>query len=312
MRSEILKDPLPYLALFLCHVIWAVNTVVAKATMQEVPVMSLLFLRFLIGALLLSPFLINHIKKQNSFPKTHIKTVFFAGLFMIVINNALGYTGLTYTTAINASVLGLFLPLFSVIFGWWLLKEHLYKINLIGLLFGLTGGFVIIGMPIFSYQAFSQQMLGNILTVLGGIAVVIGFGLSKEMTRIYPPLFLTAVSFSIGAIAFFPAAILDYSKNPGWVASLTTNGILGILYVAVFATAIAYLLTVWALETTKLSQVSLFHYIEPGITAVIAIPFLGESISSAFLIGTIFVVLGVYWGTLGKQVHNHHHKAHHL
>lgn len=315
MRSELLRDPLPYLTLFFVHVIWAINTVVAKATMQQIPVMSLLFLRFAISALILSPFIISYLRKQKSFPTKHIKTVFLTGLCMIVINNALGYTGLQYTTAINASVLGLFLPLTSVVFAWWLLKERISRINLIGILVGFTGALVIIGIPIFSLHTVSQQLLGNILIILSGISVVIGFGLSKEMVRLYPPLFLTGVSFLIGAVAFFPAAIFDYYKNPEWISQVTTNGVLGMLFVAIFATAIAYVLTVWSLETTNLTQANIFHYVEPGITAAIAIPFLGESLSSTFLIGTVFVVLGVYWGTLGKPEHHHHlhpHKAYHI
>src|SRR3989344_6328032 len=188
MKSELLKNPLPYFVLFLCHLIWAVNTVIAKITLFQVPVMSLLFIRFLIASLILLPFLLRSQKRLHHIEKKHVPLLVLTGVFMIVFNNALGYSGLSLTTAIDASILGLFIPLISVLFGWWILKEKIYRINLVGILFGFTGAVIIIGLPfIFGNVLTSERVLGNLLIVVSGICVVIGFGLSKELVRIYPP-----------------------------------------------------------------------------------------------------------------------------
>ena len=50
MTSQILKKPIPYLALILAHLIWGINFIVAKITLQEFPPMSLAFLRFALAS----------------------------------------------------------------------------------------------------------------------------------------------------------------------------------------------------------------------------------------------------------------------
>ena len=63
MTSQLWTKPLPYLALLAAHLIWAVNFVVAKVTLQEMPSMSLAFLRFFFAVILIAPFFFNSQQK---------------------------------------------------------------------------------------------------------------------------------------------------------------------------------------------------------------------------------------------------------
>lgn len=313
MKSLLLKNPLPYFVLFVCNAIWAINTVVVKITLEQVPVMSLLFIRFAIAALIFSPFLIRFFLQHNVIKKDHFFIVFLTGVFMIVLNNALGYVGLKYTKTIDFAILGLSLPIISVLFGWWFFRERIYKINFIGILFGLTGALVIIGIPFLSLDNLSSQLIGNLMVIGSGICVLIGFSFSKKATQYYPTMILTVISFFIGAAIFFFPAFLEYQKDPQWILHLSTISVLGLVFNTLFATALAYFLYVWGLKQTKLSQAQLFNYIQPGITAALAVPILGETLSPVFLIGSVLIIVGVYWGTLGKPEHHHFsHKSHHI
>ncbi len=309
MRSQIVKDPLPYVAIFSAHVIWAVNSVVAKITIQEIPVMSLQFAKFSIAFLLLSPFLFSYFKK-HTFHKKHLTLLLLTTLCMITINNALGYTGLLYTGAIESSLLGLFLPLTSIVIGWLFFKEKIFRINLVGMLIGFTGACIVLGLPfLLAGSIATSKLIGDILVLLSGIAVVLGFMFSKELVKTYPPLVIATLTFGIGAISFFLPSIVEYKIDPGWISKVGTGGIMGFLYIVFLATTVGYLLLVWAVKRANVSQANLFHYIEPAVTATVAIPLLGESISPSFLIGAVLVVAGVYFGTMGKSIHHVFHKG---
>ncbi|MBI2021659.1 DMT family transporter [Candidatus Daviesbacteria bacterium] len=124
MSSEIFKKPLPYLALLIAHLIWGANFVVAKISLEQIPVMSLGFLRFALAFLLIAPFLITLPKEERKIKIEHLPRLFLVGVFMISINIVFFYEGMLKTSAINASVLSMSIPIISVIGGWWFLNPE--------------------------------------------------------------------------------------------------------------------------------------------------------------------------------------------
>lgn len=312
MSSQILKKPLPYLAILTAHLIWGANFVVAKIALSEFPIMSLAFLRFALAAILIIPFLLKLPKPRQIVKSKHLIKMSLTGIFLVTLNISLFYEGLSRTTAINASVLTLVIPVISVIFGWIFLKEKIFWVNLVGIIMGLFGAFVILGLPIILFGAINPTaLLGNFLIFISSITFVIGAILSKEMLKIYQPLVVTASIFIIGTITFFIPALIDYLKNPTWFLNLSVLGILGLLYITVLSSVSAIFLMNWGLAKTDVVKTNLFTYIEPAVAATLAVPFLGERISFSFIIGTCLIVLGVYWGTLGKIIHHHIHHKHH-
>lgn len=287
---------------------------VAKITLQEFPVMTLGFLRFAIACLLILPFLLTLKKKEVKIKLKHLPILIATGSLLAVINIALFYEGITRTTAISASALTLSIPILSVLGGWWVLKEKIYWINLIGVTLGLAGAVTILGMPVFFLgSANSLNLMGNLLILLSALSFVAGSILSKKILQDYSPIVMTASVFAIAAIIFLIPATLDYINNPSWPSKVSLLGLLGLLYIIILSSISAYFLLIWGLNKISVVHANLFQYIEPAVAATIAVPILGERISFSFIIGTCLVVLGVYWGTLGKQEHHHaHHKSHRL
>ncbi len=310
MSSVILKKPLPYLALMVAYLIWGGNYVVAKLTLTEIPVFSLAFLRFAIALILLFPFLLAE-KNKEKIKLEHLPRLLLTGLLMISFNIVFFYEALQRTTAINVSALELIIPILSVLGGWWFLKEKIYFVNLMGIFLGILGAAIIIGLPLLFVDGLSSGVLiGNLLSILSCISFVAGAILSKKLLKKYSALFMTCITFSVGVVTFLVPAMLDYVNNPAWVSKVSILGILGLLYIVILSSISAFFLFQWALAKVDLPKATLFQYF-PAIAATFAVPILGERISFSFIIGTILVVLGVYWGTLGKWEHHHLHHRHH-
>lgn len=312
MNSEILKKPVFYLAIIAAHVIWGGNYVFAKITLEEIPVMSLGFLRYGLASLLIIPFLLSLEGKDKKVRIDHLPKLVFGALLIACINIAFFYMGLKRTTAIDASVLELSIPVISVIAGWWFLKEKIYSANLVGIIISLLGALSVIGIPLLFFGNFSaKQLSGNLLILASSTSFVIGSMIFKSMLKTYKPVVLTAVTFLIATVAFALPAFMEYLQNPGWILKVSILGIFGLIYITVLSSICAYFLLLWGLNRIPLSHANMIQYLEPAVAATLAVPLLGERISFSFIIGTCLIILGVYWGTLGKDEHHHPYHKHH-
>lgn len=311
MNSEILKKPIFYIAIIAAHLIWGANYVFAKITLQEIPIMSLGFLRYGLACLLITPFLFSLSQKEIRIKFEHLPKLILGAMLMAVVNIAFFYMGLKRTTAIDASVLELSIPVISVIGGWWFLREKIYTANLVGIVISLLGALSVIGIPLLLLGNFStKQFFGNLLIIASSISFVAGSMIFKKMLKIYSPLVITAITFLTAAIAFAIPALIEYLQNPNWVLKVSILGIFGLIYITVLSSICAYFLLLWGLNRIPLSHANMLQYIEPAVAATLAVPLLGERISFSFIIGTCLIVLGVYWGTLGKEDHHHAHHKH--
>lgn len=312
MSSQILSKPLPYIALILAHLIWGANFVVAKVTLEEFPPSSLAFLRFAIASLLLIPFFFIQAKKVKVNQKDILKLAAI-GILMITLNITFFFEGITKTTAINASVLTLIIPVLSVILGWVFLKEKIYLINLAGIFVGLLGAVVIIQLPeivLGNYPA--EQVLGNVLILLASACWVLGAVFSRQMLKIYPSLVVTVIAFMVGTVTFLLPAANEYLNDPLWMENITLVGVFGLFYMTLLSSVSAYFLFEWGLAKTSVIKADLFQYIEPFVAAALAITLLGEKITIPFLAGAVLITAGVYLGTLAKEAHHKIQKTHRI
>jgi len=305
-----LKKPIPYIALLFAHLIWGVNFVVAKITLQEFPPMSLAFLRFALASLFLAPFFLSETKKVK-IDKQDLPRLIAIGVLIITLNITFFFEGIKRTTVIDASTLTLIIPMMSVLLGWWFLKEKVYLINLFGIVLGLLGALIIIGLPqMFTGTISSQMLLGNILIILAATSWVVGATISKKILSKYSSLVVTAIAFLVGTVTMFIPAAAEYIQNPAWTNQITILGYLGLIFMTLLSSISAYFLFEWGLAKTSVIAADLFQYIEPFVAIGLAVVILGERTSTSFLVGGTLIALGAILGTLAKEAHHRHHKAH--
>lgn len=272
--------------------------------------MSLAFLRFALASLFLAPFFLSETKKVK-IKKEDLPTLIAVGVFIIALNIPFFFEGIKRTTAINASVLTLIIPMLSVLLGWWFLKEKVYLINLFGIALGFLGALIIIGLPqMFTGTVSSQMLLGNILIILASTSWVVGATISKKILSKYSSLVVTAIAFLVGTVTMSIPATAEYIQNPNWTNQVTILGFLGLIFMTLLSSISAYFLFEWGLAKTSVIVADLFQYIEPFVAIGLAIIILGERISTSFLIGGALIAVGAYLGTLAKEAHHRHHKSH--
>jgi drug/metabolite transporter (DMT)-like permease len=116
--------------------------------------------------------------------------------------------------------------------------------------------------------------------------------LMKKIVDRYDPLTLNALVFGLGAILLIPFCAASVAEVR-W-SQVPSRAWLGLLYMVLFGSFVAYLIYAFALEKLSASDVAAFAYLQPVMAALMGIWLLGEKISIAAVFGGILILFGLY------------------
>ena len=89
---------------------------------------------------------------------------------------------------------------------------------------------------------------------------------------------------------------------PGWTSHVTLPSLLGLLYIAIFGTAVYYLIYQYAIKKSSPVTATLTFYLSPIAGYLWAAVLLGEKLTSGLVFGAMLALIGVYFVTIpGKK-----------
>jgi len=280
------------LGLIIANIIWGLASPIFKWSLENIPPYTLAFLRFFIASILLGIFLGKKCAWNVKERKDMLLLVAYA-VSGITINIIFFFLGLERTLALNAPVIASSQPILTFIFAVLFLKERIKVKKLIGMLIGGIGLLTIVLEPLF-FRGIDGDLVGNIFILFAAIGGVISTIIGRTIFQKYPPLTLMFWAFLIGTISFFPLSVMEYAQNPHLFSQLDIRGISGIIYGALFSSALAYGLFAWGLSLIPASEASMFTYIDPIAGAILSYFALHEPITIPFIIGSIFIFIGIF------------------
>jgi drug/metabolite transporter (DMT)-like permease len=83
------------------------------------------------------------------------------------------------------------------------------------------------------------------------------------------------------------------ARGLAW-AGVPWEGWAGLLYMALLASVVAYLIFYWALRHLAASRLAAFTYIQPVLATLLGIEYLGERLTKNVVIGGALILAGVY------------------
>lgn len=276
------------IALIVANIIWGAAPPIFKWSLQDIGPFTLAFLRFGIAALVFLPIAWGHYKIE----KRDILKVVIMVFLGITINITFFFYGLELAPSINASIIGSAGPIFIIIGSFLFLKENPKKKVILGAGIGLLGVLALILIPLFKSGS-NLSSLGSlffVLSVLGSVGQTL---IARRIMAKYLAITIAFWSFTIGAFTFLPFFISEVAHR-GFLPNLTYQGAIGIIFGAFLCSALAYFLYYYALRYLQAAEVSIFVYIDPVVTVLIAIPLLGEIPDLTFMLGAILVFGGIF------------------
>jgi drug/metabolite transporter (DMT)-like permease len=281
---------LPYALLTLAALCWAGNFVLARGVVGHIPPVAFAFWRWVLALALILPFTWSHLRKDWPAARTGIGSLLALSLLGISAWNALLYTAVHTTTAINAALIQSSMPAFIVVLSRGLFRDRIRRIQWAGVILGFAGAAVIV----LRGKSGSLSSMAFVSGDLMLIAAVLCYALYSVLLRKRPPihpLSFLALTFALGAAGLLPAYLLELTRTGPFV--LTRETALSILYVALFPSIVAYFCWNRGVAGVGANRAGLFMNLIPVFASALSIAFLGETLQAFHLAGMALILCGM-------------------
>jgi drug/metabolite transporter (DMT)-like permease len=261
--------------------IWGFAFIVVKNALDLIPPVYMLAFRFTIAAIGLGIIFHKRIKNIN---KNNIISGIILGLFLY-LGYLLQTIGCLYTTAgKNAFLTTIYVVI--VPFLYWIISKKRPDGYCIFAAF-----MAIVGIGLLSLNGKMSINIGDVLTLFCGFAYAVHIIFINKFSEYQDPIILTLIQIVAAAVlSWITAPIMD-GKFPMDVTK--PDMIIGMLYLGIFSTMIAFLLQNVCQKYIEASTAALLLSMESVFGAVFSIVFLKEIFTTKMLIGCALIFTAV-------------------
>ncbi len=202
------------------------------------------------------------------------------GLYTIAVNAA----G-RYLDAGTSAMLVNLAPIIIAVLAGMFLQEGFPRTLVLGLVIAFVG----VATIAYATSTGRYDPLGAVLAVAAAVLYAVGVLSQKKALQTVTPMTATWLGCLVGTIVTLPFAPTLISQ----VAAAPARATLGIAYLGVFPTAIAFSTWAYALSRTSAGKLSASTYVVPALTVLISWVFLGETPAALALLGGAVCLVGV-------------------
>jgi drug/metabolite transporter (DMT)-like permease len=205
--------------------------------------------------------------------------------------------GLARTSVANSSLMLATTPVVIAIASAALGRERIGRWHWIGAAISLTGIYLVVGR---GAGPSSETLIGDLM-VAGGVVcwTVYTLGAGRLMER-HSPLGVTGLSMIIGTVIYLPV-MAGPIATVEWSA-LSAAAWLKILFSAVFALVVAYMIWYVAVQRIGSARTSVYSNTIPVFALTVAAIWLREPLGVRKLVGAALVLAGVALMRIGKRL----------
>jgi drug/metabolite transporter (DMT)-like permease len=268
---------------------FGLNPIISKYTVRTVNPLFLGTTSVLFGFIIPMLILIKKRNVKKLIEKENVLYLFFIAFFGSVFAFGLFFVGAKMTSGINASLLLQSEPLYSILIGYFILKESVGKKQLFAMFL------IICGMGVILYNGTLSINYGDILILLTPLGFQISHTILKKVIKKIETYTIVTGRFLYAFPVFLFLSTVSGSNQfevlfqPFYLALLLFIGI---------SEALGYILWVEAIKRINLSKATILVSPYPILSVIFAWLILSELPSIYQIIGLIAVIIGMY--TTGK------------
>ncbi len=279
-----LKD---YAVLSMIFILWALNYLAIKISVNDFPVWTALAIRFAIIVAILIPFV--------KFPKGQMRSLLLISAVLIPGHFGLLFWSIQNTDSVGAiSVILQLGPAFSVLLAWIFFKD----IPGIKRISGLFIGFI--GIVILFYE---PSFFDTVDALLAGVASAFFMGTYMVLVRgknQISPLAIICWSSVLGVPFSLTMALLFEAPIPKTLQSASVESWAGIVYAAIASSIIAHGSWAWMLRRQPISFLAPLTLIVPVLAVFATVSVFDEPLTLHMIIAGFIVLAGMGLITISK------------
>ncbi|CAD2073105.1 putative DMT superfamily transporter inner membrane protein [Jeotgalicoccus aerolatus] len=283
---------LTYGLVFLITAIWGLNVVFLKVLVENLPPQTMTAFRIMIAGIT-AIIIVYFAKSLRALSVREWLYTAFGMIFGVILHHLTLALGLMTTAASTGSLILSLVPLATAVLAVIFLGEQLTKMRVLGFILALTGVFFIQGGS-FSGLKLSQ---GELLLFTSMFAQAISFIFIKKATATLDSKAVTAIMNLAGSVGLL---LIAFIAEPDGLSNMTSAslGVYIVLFTSgIVATGIGHMVFNSAIQKIGASKTAIFNNFVPFFGVLFSVIFLNEMIEPAQLIGFVFIVAGVLFGT---------------
>lgn len=283
------------LASLMVSAIFSGHYLAAKVVLESIPAPSLAAARGLVGGIVLAVMfrkkLVQQFNSRRLFVLASVAALGFCG------NQLLLFEGLARTTPTDAALISSVIPIVATLLAMAVGIDRVNPWRICG-----TG----LGMSIVLWYLLRQQSVdlgqhafGNALIFANVVCFCTALLLIKRFLHDLPSAAIATSMLTLGGAGLWLCGgdlgpVLEYSMSSSNAAAL-------IIFETFVTTAVAYTLNLWALKQLSVATSTVFNYLQPPFTAVLAWIFLDQEPTAALGLAFFGIVLACVLVTMAER-----------
>lgn len=297
------------LCVIVATVLFSTMEIALKVISGDFNPVQLTFVRFIVGALVLVPFGVRHLKKHGIPLKARdLWTFTWLGFLLVVLSLLIYQMSLLYAQASDVAILFCTNTVFITVFSVLILKERLPRTDVFSLVLAVLGIVLIIN-PLKGHMTVMGTTLILVSAALFGLYTV----LCKRTIMQFGAVMTTAANFLLGGIelmlisafgatsagsALFEGIGLHFLANVPLVPVMPLEDVPMFLYVCIGVTGIGFLAYFMAIEALSPSFGALTFFFKPALAPFLCWLILGEHVPSLTVVGICLILAGSLFSLL--------------
>jgi len=268
--------------------LWSTSWVLIKIGLHEIPALTFAGLRYSVAFLVLLPLFFYNYRPSTLWHlsgKTW-QQLFALGTVYYALTHGAQFLSIAFLPAVTANVILGFTPVVVALLSTVILAERPLAIQWIGIPISIAG-LLIYFYPV---QVPNRELIGISAAVIGMVANAASALMGRAINRSHElsPLLITTLSMGIGASILLTVGIATEG-----VPTLTSGNWLIVGWLSVVNTAFAFTLWNHTLRILSAVESSLINTTMAVQIPILAVLFLGETLTQRELAGLIIAIVGV-------------------
>ncbi len=280
-----------YLEITFAVIAWGASFIATKLALRDLAPITVVWLRSAFAVLILG--VIAVVRKEFFLPrKVDLLYLGLLGFLGITFHQWLQATGLETVQASTTAWIVATSPVFIAILSWLFLREKLTWLQISGILLAMVGVLLVVSKgdlgALFSGHFGTP---GDILILISAPNWAVVSILSSRGLKKYPATQMVLFVMAIGWL--FTSILFLGGGNMMDIRHLTTSSLLGVGFLGIFCSGLAYIAWYDGLKALPAAQVGAFLYLEPLVAVLVAWAILGEALIPIALLGGVVILVGV-------------------
>ena len=289
-----------HLAMLGANVCWGLMSPIAKLVFASGIIAPIVMVDFRIAGAAILFWLTSLFTPREHVPAMDKLRLFGAGMIGILLNQGCFIIGVSYTSPGEASLVTTTMPMWVMLLAWLFLKEPITLKKAGGIALGAAGALILVLGGKGGISGGENPALGDFIVLIAQLSYALYLTLYRNFIRKYSLVTLMKWMFLSASIVGLPATI-GVLRSTDWGA-ISVNEWIGIAYVVVFATYVAYICIMIGQKNLRPTIVGMYNYVQPIVASIVGMILGMDHFTFPKVVAVILIFTGVYLVTMSKAL----------